>query len=207
MTEHRPPQPRARMEAGAGGQRGGRGEPPHRRCPNSLGNDTTAAAVSGDPHGQKTKPGGTASPGHRSHISIPCGGSSTGGRSPLMMLPGHHPAWLLPSFPASSRDDPFPRSRQRAGAEAGAAALLSPHTHCKDTPFLGDRMSPNTSSLLQCWGHPSPLWCLLLGVILGGWLLEGMLGRWLPGQRQWRMAGCSRDMQGRGKTRAGSFTG
>lgn len=63
----------------------------------------------------------------------------------------------------------------------------------------------NTSSPLQCRGHPIPL--LLWGKIFGEAAPGRMLGRRLPGQRQPRMAGCSRDVQGRGKREPGASPG
>lgn len=51
------------------------------------------------------------------------------GLTPRGTVPGHHPCWLLslPSFPASSRNDPIPRS--------GAEGPLAAHTHHRSPPF------------------------------------------------------------------------
>lgn len=109
--------------------------------PNSPGNGTAAAAVSGDPRGQKTIPSSMASPGRRSHVGVPRSGSGTGGPSPPVTLLGYRPAWLPSLLFPVSRQAPGMTHFQGAGGEPVRRRVLRhgwlPAPIAGTPPFLG----------------------------------------------------------------------
>lgn len=106
--------------------------------------------------------------------------------------------WLppFPALPFPSELQEWPISKERAWRDRWL--------HRQISPFPQGWMNTNSC----CNAEASPLPCgAALGADFGEAGAGRMLGRRLPGQRQRRMEGCSGDVQGRGKNRAGSFTG